>query len=236
VERAVFWFITETITRSMKHRVFLAAYAGFGGALAVLSFFSGPLGALRLPLTLSFVLVSGLRAVFNFPSELGANWVFRIAETDSPAPCVRAMRKWIVCFAVLPLFGLMLPFELYWFRWPTALFHAAFGITLSLLLIEIMFFGFRKVAFTCSYFPGKMNLVGLTALYVAGFTAYSSALAVLEAWLATEPWAAATFFGSVLVARGVLARRGVRESLTGAGLDYEDAGEPAVRTLELASS
>ena len=36
VERAVFAFISATITRSMKHRLFLATYGGFGAAMAVL--------------------------------------------------------------------------------------------------------------------------------------------------------------------------------------------------------
>jgi hypothetical protein len=80
VQNAVFHFITESITRSVKHRLFLATYGGFGAALAVWAVASGPEGLLRLPLTLSFVLISGLRAAFQFPSELRANWAFQLAE------------------------------------------------------------------------------------------------------------------------------------------------------------
>ena len=50
--------------------------------------------------------------------------------------------------------------------------------------MEIMFFGFRKVPFTCSHLPGKVNLVGLAVIYILGFTMYSSTMADLEAWLA----------------------------------------------------
>jgi hypothetical protein len=234
-ERAVFWFVSETITRSMKHRLFLATYAGFGGALAVISFFSGALGALRLPLTLSFVLVSGLRAAFNVPSELGANWAFQLSETDSAGIYLRAMRKWILLCAVIPLFIAMLPFELFWFTWRTAMFHIAFGFTLSVLLIEIMFFGFRKAAFTCSYFPGKVNLVGLTVLYIIGFITYSTVMAMIEAWLATDATSAAVFFVVMPAAALLLARWRERENADDERLDYEDPGDPAVRTLELAS-
>ena len=235
VERAVFWFITATIARSMKHRLFLATYAGFGAALAVLSFFSGPLGILRLPLTLSFVLVSGLRAAFSFPSELRANWTFQISESQSAAAYLRAMRKWIALCAVVPLFGAMLPFHMIWLPWRAALFHSVFGLTLSLLLIEIMFFDFRKVAFTCSYFPGKMNLVGLAVVYITGFTVYSNAMAMLGAWLVTEPAAAAAFFAVAAITGGVLAHWRERANGGPCPLDYEDPGEPAVQTLELAS-
>ena len=70
VEYAVFHFISQTITRSLKHRLFLATYGGFGAAYAVMTFGGGRPGLLVLPLTLSFILVSGLRAAFNFPAEL----------------------------------------------------------------------------------------------------------------------------------------------------------------------
>ena len=72
VEYAVFHFIAQTITRSVKHRLFLATYGGFGAAFAVITFIGGPRDSCVLPLTLSFILVSGLRAAFNFPAELGA--------------------------------------------------------------------------------------------------------------------------------------------------------------------
>jgi hypothetical protein len=181
------------------------------------------------------VLVSGLRAAFNFPSELRANWAFRLSETGDAGEYLRAMRKWIVLCGIVPLFTLMMLFELGWFSLAAALFHAAFGITMSLLLMEIMFFDFRKVAFTCSYFPGKINLVGLAVLYIIGFMGYSSAMAKLEAWLATEPAAAAAFFLAAGLAGVALAWWRERCGSGSNALDYDDPGDPAVRTLELAS-
>ena len=83
VEHAVFRFISATITRSMKHRLFLATYGGFGAAMAVMELGSAARGSLALPLMLSFILVSGMRAAFNFPSELRANWSFQLSETGS---------------------------------------------------------------------------------------------------------------------------------------------------------
>ena len=70
---------------------------------------SGPAGLLRLPLTLSFVLVSALRAAFNFPSELRANWAFQLGEIHPVAEYLSATRKWIVVCAVVPLFVLLAP-------------------------------------------------------------------------------------------------------------------------------
>ena len=39
-------------------------------------------GMLEIPLTLSFFAISGLRAAFNFPAELRANWIFQVCETE----------------------------------------------------------------------------------------------------------------------------------------------------------
>jgi hypothetical protein len=235
VERAVFHFISQTIARSMKHRLFLSVYGGFGAALAVLGLMSGETGVLRLPLMLSFIMVSGLRAAFNFPSELRANWAFQLTEMTAAAEYLSAMRKWIVLYAVAPLFLIMAPLEVRWFDLPAAVFHITFGFVLSLLLIEIMFFGFRKVAFTCSYFPGKSNLIGLGVIYCFGFTAYSRSMAALQLWLVDVPVAAVASIALILAATIALSKARGNELKIEGTLEYEDAGDPEVRSLGLAS-
>jgi hypothetical protein len=234
-EQAVFHFISQAITRSPKHRLFLATYAGFGAALAVLSYTPGETSLLRLPLTLSFVLVSALRAAFNVPAELGANWAVQLAETAAPAPHVAATRKWILVCGVLPLFALLGPLEFARFSWRAAAFHAAYGIVLSALLIEVLFFGFRKVPFTCGYFLGRINLVWLSVVYTLGFMAYSRVMAGVESWLAHRPAAAVTFLTVVLAVRRLLRHLSARAVRRSPELDYEGSGDPVVRTLGLAA-
>jgi len=234
VEWAVFRFITQTITRSMKHRLFLATYGGFGAAMAVMALASGRSGIFELPLTLSFILVSGLRAAFNFPSELAANWGFQLTETGGIWPYLAATRKWIVVCAVLPLFVLLAPMELARFHWPAAMFHLAYGISLSVILMEVMFLGFRKVPFTCAHFPGKVNLVFLGVIYVFGFTTYSGTMASLEAWLQVRPAAALAFLVAAAAGWAALSIYGRRVLGPKAVLDYEDPADPVVRTLGIA--
>jgi hypothetical protein len=232
-QQAVFHFIGQTISRSMKHRLFLATYAGFGTAIAALSLGSDRAGLLRLPLLLSFVLVSGLRAAFNFPAELGANWAFQVAGANHARDCLAAVRKWIVLCGIGPLFLLLAPLEFVFFSWPVALFHLAFGVALSVLLVEIMFFGFQKIPFTCAYFPGKINLVFLGVLYVFGFSLYSGAMASLESRLVQVPIAAAAFFFAATCAALLLSRWQDRRTDAEGALEYQDDGDPAVRTLGL---
>jgi hypothetical protein len=233
VQQAVFHFINQTITRSTKHRLFLASYAGVGGAIAVLSLAGGRSGPLRLSLTVSFLLVSALRAAFNFPSELGANWAFQISETNHASAYLSAMRKWIVLCAIAPLFTLIAPLEFAFYPWLEALFYLCFGVTLSMLLMELMFFHFRKVPFTCAYLPGKINLVALVVIYCFGFTLYSRTMSNLAEWLAAKPWAAMLFFACSAVAYVTVGTWRVRLLGRETVLDFEDAGDPEVRTLEL---
>ena len=233
VENAVFHFIGESITRSVKHRLFLATYGGFGAALGVLALLSGPEGLLRLPLTLSFILISALRAAFQFPSELRANWAFQLAEIHPVEGYLSATRKWIVLCAIAPLFALLAPMEFLRFSPGLASFHLAYGATLSLLLMEVMFLGFRKVPFTCAHLPAKVNLSFLTVIYIYGFTTYSRTMAALEQWLGHSPAYAALFFAAAAIALAgfQFARR--RRPGRGASLEFEDAGEPTIRTLGL---
>lgn len=194
-----------------------------------MSYGSGRSGLLRLPLMLSFILVSGLRAAFNFPCELNANWLFRECEGDWTRECASATRKWVLTCGVAPLFLLFVPMELTCFRWTAALFHLAFGMTLSILLAETLFAGFRKVPFTCSYLAGKVNLVGLSVVYIFGFTMYSGTMASFEEWLGQWPIAATGFFAAAAVTWMGFGRWREAES----SIEFEDAGEPAVRTLEI---
>lgn len=233
VERAVFHFINETIARSAKHRLFLAMYGGLGAALAFLHFTAGRNGKLQLPLVLSFILVSGLRAAFNFPSELRANWLFQMTDAQIAKPSLRATRKWIAICGLGPLFTLAGAMELWFFPWRQALFHVAFGLTLSVVLLEILFLSYRKVPFTCSFYPGKVNLVGLLVMYVVGFTVYSDWMARLEVWMYGSGLAAAIFYGTaaVLLALAGAWRRLLLEETR--GVHYEDLDESAIHTLGL---
>jgi len=180
---------------------------------------------------LAFVLVSGLRAAFNFPSELPANWSFQLTETAGIQPYLAATRKWIVLCAILPLFLLLAPLEFACFAWPVALLHTTYGIAVSLLLMEVLFLGFRKVPFTCAHFPGKVNLVFLSVMYIFGFTTYSGMVTRAEIWMQTRPIATALFFGVAMAIWTALTWQGRRILGAKPSLDYDDPADPVVRTL-----
>lgn len=245
LERATFHFISNTILRTARHRLFLASYTGVAFALALPSIVKvgarpglpivalSSAGLLAIPLTLSFFAVSGLRAVFNLPAELRANWIFQITEGEERWAHIRAARKWIVVMGIAPLFLLLAPFEFIFRGWALGLVHLSFALVLSLLMLNLLLVWFRKIPFTCSYFPGKTSMAGMAFVYILSFLFYSWAMASLEARLIRSPFELVLFYGfGILALRGLMllekSELGVDDSLI-----YEDQPDPIVRTLEL---
>jgi len=245
LERATFHFISNTILRNAKQRLFLATYGGIATALALPALVristrpASPLlifdaaGLLAAPLTLSFFAVSGLRAVFNFPAELRANWVFQVCESEERLPHLRAARKWIVLMGIVPLFAVLAPVEV-WFRgWALALVHLTFALVMSLILLNLLLVWFRKIPFTCSYFPGKTSMAVMFFIYLAGFATYSWSMADVQARLIRAPASLLVFYACGAAAIWGLTLLERRELGIDDALIYEDEPDPIVRSLEL---
>lgn len=245
LERATFHFISNTILRTAKNRLFLAGYAAIALALALLSVVrigtrpgAAPIGIQTailavVPLTLSFFAVSGLRAMFNFPAELRANWIFQVCESEERVAHIRAVRKWVLVFGIAPLFAALAPLEFALRGWRVALIHLSFALLLSLVLLNILLIWFRKIPFTCSYFPGKTNMVVSGVLYLFGFSAYSWSMAALVERLIRAPVKLAIFYAAILLLLRGLASFEKHELQVDDTLVYEDRPDPVVRTLEL---
>ncbi len=235
VERATVAFIGKTLARSAKHRIFLAAYAGVGCAFVLQALVgSGMRQAwLSVPLVLGFFVLSGMRYIFTIPSELPANWVFRVSETEERGRALEGARSAMIWFGVAPLFAALAP--LYFVLWPPgiAIAHLVFSVTLSLLLVEALLFEFWKIPFTCSYPPGKANVTLLWIFYWVGFTTYAYSMATLEVWMVRRPVRLLWFYAAAAALWGWFQWQRRRWDRVGFTLVFEDAADPVVRTLGL---
>src|SRR5579871_1434881 len=159
VERATFRFTARTMLQSPKHRLILAAYAGTGLAIVLeeiiaLSFRGGDAwrqaretALLSLPLVVSFFLLSGMRFVFNVPSELPANWIFQITQRGDSNLHLGGVRKCMALAVVAPLTLVTLTVYSLVFGAPAAIFHTAYCALLSLLMIEGLLWRMEKLPF-----------------------------------------------------------------------------------------
>src|SRR5260221_5205444 len=113
--------------------------------------------ARAFPFLIAFFAISGFRTVFQFPAELASNWLFRITEARWAEIARSVTRKRVLVSGLGPVLLLLLPFEIaVWGGWRAPL-HTVFQFAAGAMLIELMFWSFDKVPFTCSYFPGRTN-------------------------------------------------------------------------------
>jgi hypothetical protein len=235
-ERAIADFTRRTLARSRKHKLFLSTYISVGLSFAVLFAVAVRAGELTLsreglrafPFLIAFFVISGFRAVLQFPAELPANWIFQMAEAQWTETARRATRKRVVLGGLLPALLLVLPLELVIWDWPHVFLHGAFQLMAGALLVEILFWTFDKVPFTCSYFAGGTNLSLLAGLYLYGFTNYSFHLADLERAIESH-WSYAAL---AFTASGVLLTLSWLRRTPPADVRF-DAEEPVIRTLDL---
>ena len=112
VSRAIFVFATATLSRSRRHRLILASYLGFAIAVMLITVLATivrhgmsldrpAISLLSLPLTLMFFLVIGLRSACAVPTELDANWLFRLADPGTRR-ATNATRACLLLYGVAP--------------------------------------------------------------------------------------------------------------------------------------
>ena len=208
VVRSMFLFGIASLARSRRHTIQIATYLGMAIALAIVKFIP-PLLKLRgslvldeprtytlgIPLVLVFFAVFGLRAAFQIPTELDANWVFRLAQ-PTVRDAVRASRWLILMLGVLPisLVWLLVTITL----WPpeTAIGSTLFVLVTGMLLTELALSNWTKIPFASAHEPATDTLKSKAAWYVTALLMYQFIvpelqIRALQSWTTTTTQLAA---------------------------------------------
>ncbi|HWF11379.1 MAG TPA: alpha/beta fold hydrolase [Bryobacteraceae bacterium] len=242
-ERAIFLFTVRTMARSRQHRLLLAIYGGAGLALA-LTFLRALLSGGDRPrfdvpnlpfLTVGwlvlFAAVIGTRAIFVLPQDAAANWIFRVTEIETPRVYFTAVRRALIVTAAVPVWLAAAGFYL-------SVWRPADGAGALLLLIPagmIFIYGslreFRKVPFTCSWFPrnaqGRMKAVVWGLVLVM----FASIVSGIEMW-GISRLARLVVLLTILTAIALRTRSRTIETEQG-DLQFEGAPDLDFQTLEL---
>ncbi|MFZ0819927.1 MAG: hypothetical protein WAM91_07645 [Candidatus Acidiferrales bacterium] len=245
-ERACFFFAVKTLFRSQRHRLMMAGFTGLGLAIAVQDFASDWGGTARVgnhlpsamllsaPLAISFFLLSGLRFTFNVPTELRANWVFRMIPEEGGDEARRVARVMMLMFLLPIVVATLAVYSAFWGA-QIGIAHTAIVLAASLVLVRMLLVGYRKIPFACSYATGRQNVGVALALYFLLFIFFSPSLAYLEYYAMSSPsvisllalvvppiavWAGVHYYESEFV--------GEEKQLI-----FEDEPEPVVPSMEL---
>ena len=229
VARGIAGFTLRTLSRSRTHLVLLSTYGGIAAAIVVSTLvpvlatrgaaatFAAPgLSLLSIPLVFNFFLLGGARVLFGIPTDLRANWIFRLhlADIDAP-PAVGGARVALLAGIALPIALITAAAGALLWDVRTGAVHGAFTLIAGWLLADVLVIDFRTVPFTCIYTPGRWRLKGLWLLYVLAFTAYAYWLAALAREALVRPAVLAPFAGivaAVSVAVSLRRRRAFRAS------------------------
>ena len=244
-EAAVAGFVRQTISRGVLHRLLFGAFLGISCAilcdgLSVLYVLDAGRPwetqqfMLSAPLVVSFFLLVSLRLLFDIPSERPSSWVFRFALDGQPSGALlRGARRSMLELGILPWLAVALP--LHFFLWGPALgaAHTAYCLLLSLLLMDALLLGFRKVPFTSTFASSRPNAGVALLVWYALFSIYAYTMTSIEAALLRRPVAFAIALVVAFAAWRALARAGSRLSEPHRPPLFVDDADPVVQTLNL---
>jgi hypothetical protein len=134
-----------------------------------------------VPLVFYFFILSGMRALFGIPTEIKANWVFRLSAPEDRMPAVIAGVRLALLLAVVApiaiatgLLGIAI--------WGpgTGAIHLGVTAALGMLLLDVLLVGLRKIPFACTYYPGRSRAPTLWPFYVVTLVIYAYGLAAAE--------------------------------------------------------
>ena len=179
-QQAVIEFMATTLARSRAQRVIWLAYVGAAVGIVINSSlidarFAGRAAGthsvlnflvLYWPLSTSVVLLSGLRHVLRIPAELPANWIFQLTENLGRKEWMSVVERFIILYAIAPVYLLVFPLAVYAARWPLALRMTSLQLLISLTMFERLFYSWQQLPFTCSYTPGKRPLILILGGYL----------------------------------------------------------------------
>jgi hypothetical protein len=217
VQRGIYHFISYSLLRTQRYRVYLAIYGGLGLALMTacvlflklghghVAFALSPDGLRAAVPIVAFWTIAGLRTAFLSPADRRGGWLFRVILGRPGLTQLGAAKLWVVlCGMVLTLAFLALvsaigPAQLRGWRFATSQGLVAIG--LCLLLTEALFLKVRTIPFTGAAGAPTTNLAFILLQYFGFFPPLVLLTLSLEPWLEANLWHAA---GMIVIVVAVL--------------------------------
>jgi hypothetical protein len=203
VRRAVFHFISETLLRVQRYRIYLVLYGSVGlsvvaatilrlavvhGQIHVEVSSDGIRAAIGI---VAFWTIAGLRVAFVSPGNQKGSWVFRLVHGRPPGfetamEQFEAAKVWALLWGLVVTFGACAAFRVLAppqiSSWTSNLSMWLVATGMCVLLANILFLNVRIVAFTGESSGEQPNLAATLLKYIA----FAPGAAVLPFF--AEPW------------------------------------------------
>jgi hypothetical protein len=192
-------FVGRTLARCEMHRLVVTAAAGLGLVLASQAAMNAVQSsktlrqaalspdAISIPYILTFLLVIGLRVVFEIPADLRSNWIFQLLIDRDRQECASLARH-VILGVGLPLI-LLTTFPLYAYLegLRIASVHTLVVTVWAGLLTNIVLVRFRKLPCTCTLPLFKQHSIVVLLSFCFGYLVYAVSIPEFESSALAEP-------------------------------------------------
>jgi hypothetical protein len=197
--RAVYHFISQTLFRSQRHRLYLAMYAGIGIALAgvwVVVFqvegnhvriaISSSGVRLAVP-AIAFWIVAGLCTSLLSPADPSGSWVFRLIHGKASSDHLAATKLWVLLWAMTMTLGAVAVLQIISYpelRAPREVVtQVLVAVGICLLLTDAFSLQTAAIPFTEARVPRNTDLGFILLRYIVFFPALIIATVNYEWWI-----------------------------------------------------
>jgi len=204
MQRGIYHFISCSLLRTQRHRVYMAMYGGLGLALllactVLLRVSHGHLGLVVSPDGLraavpiaAFWTIAGLRTAFLSPTDRRGGWIFRVILGRPTSAQLGTTVRWILpcvlglTLGMVALINRVAPPELR--GWNSLSCQVLVAVGLCLLLTDALFLKVRTIPFTGEARAPATNLAFELLQYFGFFPPLVLLWVGLEPWLEASVW------------------------------------------------
>jgi uncharacterized membrane protein YwzB len=204
VQRGIYHFISCSLLRTQRHRVYMAMYSGLGLALLLactvllklshhhLGFMLSPDGLRAAVPIAAFWTIAGLRNAFLSPADRRGGWIFRVILGRPTAVQLGTTVRWILpcvlglILCMVALIHRLAPPELR--GWNSLACQVLLALGLCLLLTDALFLRVRTIPFTGETRAPATNLAFILLQYFGLFPPLVLFSVALEPWLEASVW------------------------------------------------
>jgi hypothetical protein len=243
--RAIAGFGIASLLRSRRHLLVLATYLGLAIATCIASILiievhgtflldTPASWVLALPLVFQFFLVMGLRASFRIPTDMPANWPFRLSQ-PSLNDALNASVLVMLIMAALPIATITVALTLPLWTLADVFRAAGLQVLSGTVLIEAVLLRWSKIPFASEHIPSTDSLKVWWLAYAIALYNYAFKLSDWQAAALVSTFAMTSYL--VACALAVIIIRVIRwRQWRGQSLEFDAVYPHAVERLNLSGA